>query len=182
MAHVPTARPAFASPAQAIAEQFKRAGITLVATLPDKWLSDVIDAVAADPDMTLVRVTREDDGVGICAGAYLGGRKAALLCQNAGLLLSANVLAGYAHHHQIPFLALAAYRGSHDDTYYYQMYKGRVTVPVLEAIGLPHHLVDGPEHYHLISDGARQAYLNRLPVVLLLTQRAVLGEGAGQGG
>jgi sulfopyruvate decarboxylase subunit alpha len=182
MAHVPAAPPEIASPAQAIAEQLKRAGITLVATLPDKWLSDVIDAVAADPDMTLVRVTREDDGVGICAGAYLGGRKAALLCQNAGLLLSANVLAGYAHHHQIPFLALAAYRGSHDDGYYYQMYKGRVTLPVLDAIGLPHHLVDGPEDYHFIADGARQAYLNRLPVVLLLTQRAVLGETAGQGG
>ena len=173
---------ATATPTSLIVDSLKRAGITLVATLPDKWLSDVIDVIAGEPTMTLVRVTREDDGVAICAGAYLGGRKAALVCQNAGLLLSANVLAGYAHHHQIPFLVLAAYRGSHDDNYYYQMYKGRVTLPVLQAIGLPHHIVTSPADYYLIQEGAQQAYLNRLPVVLLLTQRALLGEAAGQGG
>jgi sulfopyruvate decarboxylase subunit alpha len=170
------------TPTSLIVDGLKRAGISLIATLPDKWLSDLIHAVAADPAMTLVRVTREDDGVAVCAGAYLGGRKAALVCQNAGLLLSANVLAGYAHHHQIPFLILAAYRGSHDDNYYYQMYKGRVTVPVLQAIGLPHHVVAGSSDYHLIEEGAQEAYLNRLPVVLLLRQRALLGAAASPGG
>jgi sulfopyruvate decarboxylase subunit alpha len=178
--------PRVATPAAEAAAQIvaglKRAGITLVATLPDKWLSDLIDAIVADPDLTLVRVTREDDGVGICAGAYLGGRKTALVCQNAGLLLSANVLAGYAHHHQIPFLILAAYRGTHDDGYYYQMYKGRVTRPVLQAIGLPHHVVDGPADYHLIPEAAQEAYLNRMPAVVLLSQRGLLGEPTGQGG
>ena len=175
-------RLAAAAPPSSIVDGLKRAGIALVATLPDKWLSDLIDATAADPAMTLVRVTREDDGVAICAGAYLGGRKAALVCQNAGLLLSANVLAAYAHHHQIPFLILAAYRGSHDDNYYYQMYKGRVTIPVLQGIGLPHHIVASPSDYYLIEEAAREAYLNRLPVVLLLTQRGLLGQAAGQGG
>jgi sulfopyruvate decarboxylase subunit alpha len=165
-------------PAGLIVEALGRAGITLVASLPDKWLSDLLDAVTATPALTHVRVTREDDGMGLCAGAYLGGRKAALVCQNAGLLLSANVLAGFGHHHQIPFLVLAAYRGSYDDAYYYQMYKGRVTEPVLQALGIPHHLVAGPADYHLIEDGVRQADLSRLPVVLLLTQRALLGDAA----
>lgn len=164
------------SPARLIVSALKRAGIDLVASLPDKWLSDLIEEIAADPVIFHVRVAREDDGVGLCAGAYLGGRKAALVCQNAGLLLSANALAGYALHHQIPFLVLSAYRGSHDDTYYYQMYKGRVTLPVLDALGLPHHVVASPTDFYLIEEGAQQAYLTRMPVVLLLTRRALLGD------
>jgi sulfopyruvate decarboxylase subunit alpha len=167
------------SPTPRIVAGLKRAGIDLVASLPDKWLSDLIDAVADDPAFTHVRVTREDDGVGICAGAYLGGRKAALVCQNAGLLLATNVLAGYAYHHQIPFLILAAYRGRQDDGYYYQMYKGRVTVPVLDAIGLSHHLVAGPADLDLIEEAAREADLARRPVVLLFTRRALLGDVEG---
>jgi sulfopyruvate decarboxylase TPP-binding subunit len=89
--------------------------------------------------------------------------------------VSANALAGVAFHHQIPLLALAAYRGDFDDNQYYQMYKGRVCEPVLEAMGLPHHVIDGPDGLARIEDAARQAFLNRLPVVLLLRRRALVG-------
>jgi sulfopyruvate decarboxylase subunit alpha len=160
---------------QRIAGGLKEAGVNLVASLPDSWLKGVIKAVESDPYFQHVRVTREDDGVGICAGAYLGGRKAALICQNAGLLLSTNALAAYGLYHQIPFVCIAAYRGTHEDRYYYQMYKGRVIEPVLSALGLPYHLLDTPEDLSIIGDAVTQAYLNRMPVVLLMTRRALEG-------
>lgn len=157
----------------------KAAGIDLVATLPDSWLSDVIEAVAADPAMTLVRVTREEEAVGLCAGAFLGGRKAAVLAQNAGVLLSVNALAGLAMHHQIPVLLLVAHRGGADDDQFYQVYKGRVTVPVLDALGLPHHRVASAADYGLIGLAQQQATLARLPVLLLFDKQALLGDAAG---
>lgn len=163
------------APAIQILAALKRAGIDIVASLPDQWLADLIQRCDADPDITHVKLAREDDGVGLCAGAYLGGRKAALICQNAGLLLSVNALAGMAWHHQIPFLVLAAHRGCFDDGYYYQMYKGRTTTPVLEAMGLPYYIIDGPEQFSLIEQGARQSFLSRLPLVLLLRRRALVG-------
>ena len=156
-----------------IVDQLKRAGINLVASLPDQWLGPVIKQCEADPAITHVRLAREDDGVGICAGAFLGGRKAALICQNSGVLLSVNALGGVAFHHQIPFLILAAHRGCFDDNQYYQMYKGRVTERVLEGMGLPHYVIDGPEQLSMIEHGARQAFLSRMPVVLLLRKQAL---------
>jgi sulfopyruvate decarboxylase subunit alpha len=164
------------TPASLIVEHLKKAGITIVASLPDRWLGELIERLDADPEIIHVPLAREDDGAGVCAGAYLGGRKAALVCQNAGLLLAANALAGFAHHHQIPFLALAAMRGAFDDGFYYQMYKGRVTIPVLQGLGLPHWVVEGPEQFSLIEQGARQAFFSRLPVVLLLRRRALVAE------
>ena len=158
-----------------VLEHLKRAGIDLVASLPDQWLGELIRQCETDPAGTHIRLAREDDGVGICAGAFLGGRKAALICQNAGVLLSVNALGGIAYHHQIPFVIVAAHRGHFDDGQYYQQYKGRLCEPVLEAMGLPHYVIDGPEQLTLIVDGAREAFLKRMPVVLLLRRRALVG-------
>jgi sulfopyruvate decarboxylase subunit alpha len=168
-----------AEKARSILNALKASGIDLVATLPDSWLSDLIDAIAADPAVTLIRVTREEEAIGICAGAYLGGRKAAVLAQNAGLLLSVNALAGLAMHHQIPVLLLIAHRGGAEDNQYYQVYKGRVTVSVLDALSLPHHAVAGPADYRLIALAERQANLARLPVVLLFDRPALIGDETG---
>ncbi len=159
----------------------RRTGHTLVASLPDKWLGDLVSAVAADPAFRHVPVTREDEGIGLCVGAYLGGQRGALLCQNAGLLLAGNALAGYAHLHQIPMLILCAYRGTHEDAYYYQTYKGRVTPGVLDGLQIPYRVVETPDRLGEIDDLARMAFLYRMPVVMLLGKRA-LGADQVEGG
>src|SRR5947209_20579715 len=109
-----------------ILEQLKKAGINLVASLPDQWLGGLINQCEADPAITHIRLAREDDGVGICAGAFLGGRKAALICQNSGVMLAVNALGAVAFHHQIPFLLIGANRGRAEDNQYYKMYKARI--------------------------------------------------------
>lgn len=152
------------------------AGVTVVATLPDSWLTDFIDALDETPGLSHVRVTREDDGAAICAGAALAGARSALVCQNAGVLLSANALAAYALHHQLPFLILAVGRGGFDDAFFYQAYKDTATVPVIDALGLPYHYLDGPEDDRLIADAMGQAWIHRRPVVLVCRRRALLGE------
>ena len=166
-----------ATNADRIVNALVSAGVEIAASLPDSWLSPLIARIEAEPRVRHVRVAREDDGVGICAGASLGGKRAVLVCQNAGVLLSANALAGYGLHHQLPFLVLAAYRGSYEDRFYYQMYKGAVTEPVLAGLGLPYHVVDRIEQAGVIEDAVRQASLARRPVVVLLRRAALLGDG-----
>jgi sulfopyruvate decarboxylase subunit alpha len=105
-----------------------------------------------------------------------------VLAQNAGVLLSTNMLAGLAMHHQIPVLVLVAQRGGIDDDQYYQVYKGRVTAPVLTAIGVPHHVVEGPQHFDRIGEAFRQANLARLPVALLMQRAAFVADAMSAGG
>lgn len=150
-------------------------GVTLVASLPDSWLTPLIDSLDEFEGVRHVRVTREDEGVALVAGASLGGDRAVLICQNAGLLLSANALAGYGSQHGLPVPVIAAYRGGSDDGFYYQAYKGRATVGVLDAIDVPHFVVDDPES---VLDAARvvdMAMLHRRPAVALMTRAALLG-------
>jgi sulfopyruvate decarboxylase subunit alpha len=149
------------------------AGVDLVVSLPDSWLTPLIAAADSSAHVEHLRVAREDDGVGVCAGAWLGGRRALLVCQNAGLLLATNALAGLAHHHQIPLVVLAADRGGIDDGFYYQTYKGRVTTPVLDAIGVPWHRIDDPHTLTVVAAAWTQAELHRRPVVVLATKAAL---------
>jgi sulfopyruvate decarboxylase subunit alpha len=159
--------------ADRIVSALVRAGVEIAASLPDAWLTALIARIDAEPKLRHVRVTREDDGAGICAGAALGGKKAVLVCQNAGVLLSANALAGYAHHHELPFVVLAVYRGSYEDRFYYQMYKGLVTEPVLGALRIPFHVVERSEDILVIENAVREASLARKPVVVLLRRAAL---------
>lgn len=164
--------------AERIVGRLRAGGIEIAASLPDSWLSAVIDRVEADERLTHVRVTREDEAVAIAGGAALMGRRGVVLCQNAGVLLSANVLAAYALHHQLPMLIVAVSRGGPDDGFYYQAYKGQVTAGVAAAVGLSAHRVDSAADDWLFERAAEQSWLQRRPVLLLCSRAALLGARA----
>ncbi len=163
-----------AANADAIVQGLLRARVEVAASLPDSWLVAVIERIEAEPRIRHLRVTREDEAVGICAGVALGGKRGVVVCQNAGVLLSANALAGYALHHQLPVVVLAAYRGTEEDTFHYQMYKGAVTEPLLRGLQLRHHVLDHAGELARIEDVFREAELAQRPVVVLLRRAALL--------
>lgn len=163
---------------EAIHSRLVAGGVTIAASLPDSWLTPTIDAVSADPGIVHTRVTREDDAVAIAAGAALMGAQSAVLCQNAGVLLATNMLAALAHHHQLPFVIVAADRGGPEDSFYYQAYKGAVTSDVVAALRLPIHRVSGPQDDWLIERSCEQALMHRRPVVLLCSKAALTGAAA----
>lgn len=162
-------------PPERIAAALVRAGVTVAASLPDSWLGPVIDRVDNTDSIRHVRVTREDDGVGVCAGAALTSARSVLLCQNAGVLLSANALAGYGNHHQLSFVVIAADRGRAGDNFYYQAYKHSATAGVVRALGLRLHLVDTEDDLDLVTTAFDEADMTRRPVVLLCSKRALQG-------
>ena len=77
---------------EAIYYAFKDIGIDFVVSVPCVNLSRILDMLDADDEITHIPVTREEEGIGICAGAYLGGKKPAILMQNSGLGNSINAL------------------------------------------------------------------------------------------
>ncbi|NYT18311.1 MAG: sulfopyruvate decarboxylase subunit alpha, partial [Methanobacteriales archaeon] len=78
---------------QAVYQGIKKAGIDFVVSLPCVNLGKLMELVECDPEIKHIPVTREEEGFGICAGAYLSGKKPAILMQNSGLGNSVNVLA-----------------------------------------------------------------------------------------
>ncbi len=94
---------------------------------------ELIRAVERDRDIIHVPLCREEEGIGICAGAYLAGRKTAIIMQNAGFLNSCNALTTTSLQFQIPLLMLIYYAGDIGDRGFTTL--GAVTEPVLQAMG-----------------------------------------------
>src|SRR4029453_9902987 len=81
-------------------------GVEVVSALPETWLVHLIRLAEDDPGMILVRLAKEEEGVGISAGAHLAGRRSAMLLQNHGLLQSVNGIVSLAQLYKIPLLLL----------------------------------------------------------------------------
>src|ERR1043166_4741371 len=90
-------------------------------------------AVAEDPAIHHVPVTREE-GIGVCAGAYLGGKRPAMVMMYAGFLLSANALATVCIHPGIPVLMLIGHSGGVGEENAGHATVGALTEPVLQAM------------------------------------------------
>jgi len=158
--------------AKHIIQSLKQAGISVVASLPDAALVALVNELEADNELIHVPLTREEEGVGVCTGAYLAGRRTALLMQGAGLLNSCNALTTTALQFEIPMLLLVLHAGGIGDMAFPML--GEVTEPVLEALGIPtYKLTDLDDTQKLVSGGLVQAYNMKKPVAILL-DKAVL--------
>ena len=159
--------------AAAIVAGLKKAGINFVATLPDEKMVALIRAVEKDTDLKHVPLCREEEGIGICAGAYLGGKRSAIIMQNAGFLNSCNALTTTSLQFQIPLLMLIYYAGDIGDRGFTTL--GSVTEPVLQAMGFRSYVLRRREEIDAILSGAQiLADDSKRPVAVLLA-KSVLG-------
>src|SRR2546421_11576872 len=95
-----------------IYDALKDCGITLVSALPETWLVHLVRMADEDPAMTLVRLAKEEEGVGVSAGAHFAGARSAMLLQNHGFLQAINGIVGVSLLYKIPLLMLITDRGS----------------------------------------------------------------------
>ena len=156
--------------AAVILTALKDAGVNVVASLPDRGLVHVVEALFQDNEIRHVPLSREEEGVGICTGAYLTGKRCALVMQNGGLLNSCNALATTALQFQIPMLLVVLYSGARGDPAFPVL--GQVTEPVLDALSIPYHQIERIEDAPAVIGGALvQAYNMKKPVAVLLHKR-----------
>lgn len=154
-----------------IFDALKKADVRLISALPETWLVHLIRMAEDDPATTLVRLAREEEGVGISAGAHLAGVKSAMLMQNHGFLAAINGIVSLAFLYKIPLLMLISHRGDLGERDPWQCQGGMATVPVLRALNIPHYPLDDPatvERRILSAQCLAESSLT--PVALLLTR------------
>jgi sulfopyruvate decarboxylase subunit alpha len=158
---------------QLIVESMKEAGISFVTSLPDANLQKLLALVDADPELTHVTLAREEEGIGICTGAYLGGLTAAIIMQNGGFLNSCNALTTTALNFNIPILLMIYYAGDLGDEGFSML--GSVTEPVLRGLGIRYRVLRSLEEIKATIKGSTTLAIDsRRPVAVLLT-KDVLG-------
>jgi sulfopyruvate decarboxylase subunit alpha len=163
--------PVSAANSQIIFDALKANGVRLMSALPETWLVHLIRLADDDPDVTLVRLAKEEEGVGISMGAHLAGVKSAMLMQNHGFLASINGIVSGAQLFRVPLLMLISDRGGFGERDPWQTEGGAVTEAVLSALRIPiMRLDDAARVPHQIRQAQALAYSSNKPVALLLTR------------
>lgn len=161
--------PVSTTSSQLIYDALKAIDVRILSALPETWLVHLIRMAEDDPEMTLVRLSKEEEGIGISAGAHLAGVRSALLMQNHGFLQSINGIVGVARLYRIPLLMLISYRGEFGERDPWQTEGGGVTEPVLQALNIPYLRLEDPAHVAArIRKAATLAEASLRPVALLL--------------
>ena len=158
-------------------DALKGAGISVMSALPETWLVHLIRMADDDPEMILVRLAKEEEGVGISAGAHFAGRKSAMLMQNHGFLQSINGIVSLAHLYRIPLLMVISYRGHLGERDAWQTQGGMSTEPVLRSLGIPFYALADPLTLgRRVRDAQTLAESSLHPVALLLSRELMWEE------
>ena len=147
--------------------------VTQFAYVPDAGHKVLIDRSLSDPDVHSVALTTEEEGVGLLAGAHLGGARGVLLMQSSGVGNCINFLS-LVRGGQFPFLVLISMRGDFGEGNPWQMPMGRAVEPVLEAMGVMCIRVDDArEAADTVRAAATMVYRAGQAVAVLLTQKLI---------
>ena len=130
---------------EAIFNGLKDAEIDFIVSVPCVNLSKLLNMINEDDEIIHVPVTREEEGIGICAGAYLGGKKPAILMQNSGLGNSINALKSLTELYEFPLLMIMSHRGTEGENICGQVPMGESTPRLLEAMNFKFFKPANPE-------------------------------------
>lgn len=130
---------------EAIYNGLKDAEIDFIVSVPCVNLTRLLNMIDEDSEITHIPVTREEEGIGICAGAYLGGKKTAILMQNSGLGNSINALKSLMELYEFPLLMIMSHRGTDGENICGQVPMGEATPRILEGMNFNFFTPTNPE-------------------------------------
>ncbi len=147
----------------------KDSGLDFFLSVPCKNLAGIISCLEEDKEVMYFPITREEEGIGIAAGAALGGRMVALIIQNSGLGNSINALASLMQYYRMPMILLVSHRGGPGETIGAQVPMGRATKELLDVLDIPYFEYNRMKDLSQLKDHVFYARVTECPVALLVS-------------
>jgi sulfopyruvate decarboxylase alpha subunit len=158
---------------EGIHRELAAAGVRLVGYVPDAGHKRLIELCREDRKMRAVVLTTEEEGIGLAAGAWLGGEKCVLLMQSSGVGNIVNVL-GMVRECRFPLVTLVTMRGEQGEFNPWQVPMGQAVRPVLEAMGTVVQYVETQDQVAPVVNAAlRLAFGSYASVAVLVSQRLI---------
>ena len=152
----------------------KASGVEFILSVPDIVTSDgLLRPIARDGALKLIRVCKEDECIGIACGLAYCDKRALTLIQHTGFLDSINAIRGVAVEYRQPICMMIGLL-QHDPAVTPRnspSYGVRIVEPILDAMGIPHHLINEEGDVAGIRPAIEGAYAGSHPVALLIGRR-----------
>jgi sulfopyruvate decarboxylase subunit alpha len=160
----------------AIIAAVKSSGVDYVLSVPDITTSAALLApIAKDKDLRLIRVCKEDECIGIASGLSYADKRALILIQHTGFLDSVNAIRGIAIEYEQPICMMIGLL-QHDPSFTPRnspRYGVRIVEPILEDMGIAHHLISVDADIAKIQPAIEAAYRASRPVAFLIARSPI---------
>ena len=159
---------------ESIIREIKASGVEFVVSVPDITTSEgLLRPLAKQTQPRLVRICKEDEGIGICAGLAYTGKRSLLLIQQTGMLDSINAIRGVAVEYSLPICMMVGLLEKEVGVPPRQSkkYGVRIVEPILEAMGIEYHEIEQQADVAKIRPAIDGAYANSKPTVILIGRR-----------
>jgi sulfopyruvate decarboxylase alpha subunit len=158
----------------------KANNISFIVHVADRVLAPIITKLEDDPFFQVVTLSREEEGIGILTGAYMGGKRGAILLQSSGLGNTLNALGSLALPYQIPFVVLLSPRGSFMEHNLVQLAWGKAVPKTVDAMDMQLFELTTPDEVPFKMDkGIKHAFVTRRPVVMSISTQLSGGKDGG---
>jgi len=146
------------TPEGKILETLKRRRVDFVGALPCDRNKKLYDAILAR--FLTVELSREEEGVGICAGALMAGARPAMLIQNSGLGNMVNALASMSKLYSFALPIFMSWRGMESETIDAQRWMGEYVPKIMKAMDIPYHEIRTLDDIDRIDETLDSVYEN----------------------
>ena len=143
-------------------------GVDFVTTVPCKQLAGVIEKIDQAPNMYHIPANREDEGMGLCAGAHMGGKRPAIIMQNTAIGVTINALATLIQFYRMPLPMLISYRGEVGEPVACQVEMAVHTKALLNQLNIPTYHFHNTEDATELSGILSYCFMSRKPVAVLM--------------
>ena len=150
-----------------IVNNFIKNKIEFVTTVPCKQLAGVIDEIEASTDIYHIPSNKEDEGMGLCAGAYMGGKRSAIIMQNTAIGVTINTLVTLIQYYNIPLPMLISYRGEIGEPVACQVEMAVHTKALLEQLKIPTYHFHQPSDAEELNPILNHSFMAKKPVAIL---------------
>lgn len=162
--------------ARRIVDTTAECGISLVASLPDGWITQLITNYDRDPRFRHVAVNREESAIGLCSGAFFSGIGSFALMGASGFLTCIYAITKINYTYQIPILIGITLRGRPGDRAKFHQSNALYLEPVIAAIDIPFVSIERGEDIPRIATAFRHSRVMSRPVVVGFTRDVLRGE------
>lgn len=162
--------------ARRIVDTAASCGISLIASLPDGWITTLIERFADDSRFRHVAVNREESAIGLCSGAFFSGLGAFALMGASGFLTCIYALTKINYTYQVPLLIGITMRGAFGDQAKFHQSNGLYLEPVMKAIDIPYMIIDRAHDIPRLAVAYRHSRTVSRPVVVGFTRELLRGE------
>ena len=152
---------------QKIITNLKSSGVDFFLSVPCKLLANMITILENDKDIYYSSIPREEEGMGICAGAYLGNKLPCIMMQNTGIGNSVNAIVSLLQLYQMPVVFLISYRGTSGEPVGAQAKMASVTEDILNTLRIPMLHCNTEKDLDKISTFTNHAKVIESPVAVL---------------